>query len=101
MLFWLDQQQNIINSMAQEKNKVKHALNKAYFNTIQSLVYDKALHLILRQCAKLHKAKEENTHLGPCLCTIKQLISLPCFYTVYQQFLRSGYILLEDIHPFW
>jgi hypothetical protein len=101
MLFWPDQHQNILNSMAQEKNKVKHALHKAYFNIIQSLVYDRALHLILIQCAKLHKAKEENTHLRPCICTIKQSMGLPCFHTIHQRFLRGGYILLEDIHPFW
>jgi hypothetical protein len=100
VLFWPDQHQNILNSMAQEKNKVKHALHKAYFNIIQSLVYNRALHLILRQCAKLHKAKEENTHLRPCICTIKQSMGLPCFHTIHQRFVRGGYILLEDIHPF-
>jgi hypothetical protein len=28
---------------------------------------------------------------------IKQSMSLPCFHTIHQRFLRGGYILLKDI----
>jgi len=68
---------------------------------IQSLVYDRALRLIIVESAKLHKAKELNLDLGPCNCTIKQSMGLPCFHTVYERLSNGGYILPTDIHPFW
>jgi hypothetical protein len=58
-LFWPNQQRNIRNASTQEQNKVKHQLNKLYFHLVQGLVYDRALYLILCECAKLHKAKEQ------------------------------------------
>jgi hypothetical protein len=91
--------------------KVKHQLNKPYFHLVQSLVHDRALHLILRECAKLHKAKEQaSTHaqkqanradLGPCTCIVKASLGIPCFHTVFDRFIDNGQILPEDIHPFW
>jgi hypothetical protein len=58
ILFWLDQHQNIYNSIADEQNKVKHSLNKSYFHMVQSLVCNQALRLIVIECAKMHKARE-------------------------------------------
>jgi hypothetical protein len=64
-------------------------------------VYDRALLLILVECAKLHKAKEQNSTLKPCNCTVKASIGLPCYHTVAERLKNPGHILLEDIHPFW
>jgi hypothetical protein len=82
VLFWPDQHQGIHDALAREQNKVKHKLLKNYFALVQSLVYDRALLLILVECAKLHKAKEQNSTLGPCNCTVKASIGLPCYHTV-------------------
>jgi predicted transcriptional regulator len=101
VLFWPDQHRKIYHSIATEQNKVKHKLNKPYFHIVQSLVHDQALFLIVVECAKLHKAKEQNADLGPCNCTIKQSMGLPCFHTVHKRLLNGGYILPTDIHPFW
>ena len=103
ILYWLEQHKNIHNAWANEQNKTKHRLNKSYFHLIQRLVYDRALFLILAECAKLHKAKEQaqGAELGLCNCTIKQSMGLPCFHTVNQRLSGGGYILPEDIHPFW
>jgi hypothetical protein len=67
---------------------------------IQSLVYNKAMFLIVLECVKLYKAKEQGPNLRPCLCIVKQSIGVLCFHTVYKQLLNGGYILPLDIHPF-
>jgi len=36
-----------------------HRLNKQYFDLVGHLVYNKALLLIISQCAKLHRKEEE------------------------------------------
>jgi hypothetical protein len=100
--FWPKQHRAIRDASAQEKNKIKHRLNKPYFHMVQSLVHDKALLLILVECAKLHKAKEQQKDtLPPCNCVIKASMGLPCFHIVAQRFNSPGHILPEDIHPFW
>jgi hypothetical protein len=109
--FWSNQQRNIRDASAQEQNKVKHWLNKPYFHLVQGLVYDRALHLILCKCAKLHKAKEQactqvqrqanRANLGLCTCTVTALMGVPCFHTLFDRFTGNGHILPEDIHPFW
>jgi hypothetical protein len=108
-LFWLNQHQNIHDASAQEQNKVKHRLNKPYFHLVQGLVYDRALHLILHECAKLHKAKEAHSQaqrqairadLGPCTCIVKSSLGIPCFHTLFDRFADNGHVLPEDIHPF-
>jgi hypothetical protein len=109
-LFWPNQHRNIHDASAQEQNKVKHHLNKPYFHLVQGLVYDRALHLILHECAKLHKAKEAHSqaqrqtiraNLGPCTCTVKSSLGIPCFHTLFDRFADNGHVLPEDIHPFW
>jgi hypothetical protein len=110
-LFWPTQQRNIRDASAQEQNKVKHRLNKPYFHLVQGLIYDRALYLILCECAKLHKAKEQassrvqreanRADLGPCTCTVKTSMGIPCFHTVFERLNGNGHILPEDIHPFW
>jgi hypothetical protein len=57
--FWPTQHLKIRDTAAQEQNRIKQRLNKGYFAMVQKLVYDKALLLILAECAKLHKAKEQ------------------------------------------
>jgi hypothetical protein len=100
--FWPNQHCTICDTAAQEQNKVKHRLDKGYFYMVQSLVYDRALFLILIECAKLHKAKEQHgSNLPPCNCTIKASMGLPCFYIVAERLSSPGYILPEDVHPFW
>jgi hypothetical protein len=74
-------------------------------------VYDRALYLILCECAKLYKAKEQasthaqkqatRTDLELCTYTVKAFIGIPCFHTVFDRFAENGYILLKDIHLFW
>jgi hypothetical protein len=110
-LFWPNQHRNIHDAAAQEQNKIKHRLNKPYFHLVQGLVYDKALILILRECVKLYKAKEEassreqrpatRADLGLCICTIKASMGIPCFHTIFDRLTGNGHILPEDIHPFW
>ena len=99
--FWPEHYRNILNSAADRQNKVKHSLNKVYFHMIQSLVHDRAMFLIVVECAKLYKAKEEHPNLGPCHCIVKQSMGIPCFHTVHERLSSGGYILLADIHPFW
>jgi hypothetical protein len=86
---------------AQEQNKVKHHLNKDYLHQIQSLVYDQALQLIVKEVGKLNKAKAENLILPNCTCIIQSSMGLPCFHIVSQRLQESGYIKPKDIHPFW
>ena len=101
--FWLTRHRGICDASAQEQNRITHQLNKRYFDSIQGLVYDRALYLILKERAKLHKAQAEaRAELEPCNCTIKASIGLPCFHTVFERVGDGlGQILLEDIHPFW
>lgn len=99
--FWPHQHRKIQNEAAIEQNQVKHRLNKVYFQLIQSLVYNRALFLILAECAKLHKEQEKSNNLGICTCAIKKSMGLPCFHIVSQRLAHPGNILLEDIHPFW
>lgn len=68
---------------------------------VQSLICNWALSLVVRECAKLHKAKEQNSNLSLCNCTIKQSMGLPCYHTVHERLSNGGYILPIDIHPFW
>jgi hypothetical protein len=100
--FWPNQHLAICDTIAQERNRIKHCLNRLYFHIVQSLVYDRALFLILAECAKLHKAKEQHAVLPACRCTIKASMGLPCFHTVAERLKKPGlrYILPEDIHPF-
>jgi hypothetical protein len=99
--FWPDQHRHIQDSAAQEQNKVKHRLNKAYFHMVQSLVHDHALSLIVVECAKLHKAEENSQSLGLCRCTVTSSMGIPCFHKVSERLKGVGHILPEDIHPFW
>jgi hypothetical protein len=101
--FWPNQHLAIRDTIAQERNRIKHRLNRPYFHIVQSLVYNRALFLILAECAKLHKAKEQHVVLPTCRCTIKASMGLPCFHTVAEHLEKPGlgYILPEDIHPFW
>jgi hypothetical protein len=101
VLFWPAQHRSIQDTAAQEQNRVKHRLNKIYFYLVQSLVYDRVLFLILVEYAKLHRLKEQNTELGPCIYTIKASMGLPCFYIVSERLSTGGYIQPTDIHPFW
>jgi hypothetical protein len=98
--FWPDQHRNIHKAAAQEQIRTQHRLKGAYFHVVQSLVYDRALFLILAECAKLYKAKEQGS-LGLCTCKIEKSMGLPCFHTVEKRLASPGYILPEDIHPFW
>jgi hypothetical protein len=68
---------------------------------VQSLVYDKALYLIIRERAKLHKAEDEATLEWPCQCTTKASIGIPCFHDLFYCLKDGGQVLLKDIHPFW
>lgn len=77
-----------------------HWLNKRYFDLVQSLVYDKALYLIIREHVKLHKAKDEATLKWLCWCTAKAFIGIPCFYNLFYHLKNGGQVLLEDIHLF-
>ena len=101
--FWPTQHCGICDTSTQEQNRVTHQLNKRYFDSIQGLVYDRALYLILQGRAKLHKVQAEaRAELGPCNYTIKALLGLPCFYTILERVRDGlGQILPEDIHPFW
>jgi hypothetical protein len=109
--FWPNQHRNICDASAQEQNKVKHWLNKPYFHLVQGLVYDQALYLILCECAKLHKAKEQaytqvqrqtsRADLRLCTCIVTALMGVPCFHTIFDRFAENGHILPEDIHPYW
>jgi MULE transposase domain len=99
--YWPMQHFTISTAAAQEQNKVKHHLNKGYLHRIQSLVYDQALQLIVKEVTKLNKAKSTNPILKDCTCIIQTSMGLPCFHTVSQRLEEGGYIMPEDIHPFW
>jgi hypothetical protein len=100
--FWPAQHQAIEYALAVEQNRVKHHLNRRYFDQVQRLVHDRALQLILYECAKLHKAQEqEGGVVWPCKCTITTSHGLPCFHDVSERFNEGGQILPEDIHLFW
>jgi hypothetical protein len=109
-LFWPNQYRNIRDTAAQEQNRVKYCLNKSYFYLVQGLVYDRALYLVLREYAKLYKAKKTTNQaqrqatradLGPCTCTIKASLGILYFHTLFDRFEDNGHILPEDIYPFW
>jgi hypothetical protein len=59
LLYWPTQHLQIRDIRATEQNKVIHRLNKRYFDLVGHLVYNKALLLIISQCAKLHRKEEE------------------------------------------
>jgi hypothetical protein len=100
--FWPAQHQAIEYALAAEQNRVKHYLNRRYFDLVQQLVHDRALQLILYECAKLHKAQEQEQKITwPCKCTITNSHGLPCFHLISERFKKGGQILLIDIHPFW
>ena len=52
--YWPTQHLAIRDMRAIEQNKVMHRLNKRYFDLVIHLVYNKALLLIIQQCAMLH-----------------------------------------------
>jgi hypothetical protein len=64
-------------------------------------VHDKALYLIIRERAKLYKAKDEATLEWLCCCTIQASLGVPCFYNLFKRLKDGGQVLLKDIHPFW
>jgi hypothetical protein len=100
--FWPDQHLKIQNQTAQEQNKITHQLNKPYFHMVQGLVYNQGLHLILIKCIKLHKAKDQfGANLLLCVCITEASMGIPCYHTVAKRLANPGYILPEDIHPFW
>jgi hypothetical protein len=102
LLYWPTQHRDILDSRAQEQNRVVHHLNRRYFDLIQGLVHDKALHLIIKEKAKLHKAETEATLLTePCQCTVRSCMGVPCFHELSQRLSDAGQVLPEDIHPFW
>jgi hypothetical protein len=100
--FWPTQHQNILNSISQEQNKIKHKLNKVYFYLVQSLVCDQALSLILVKYTKLHRVRAQHSNNLPlCNCTIKASMGLLCYHTVAEHLASPGHLLPEDIYPFW
>jgi hypothetical protein len=101
VLYWPKQHRDILDTSAQEQNRVVHRLNKRYFDLIQGLVHDTALYLLIRERAKLHKAEDEATLVLPCQCTIKASMGLPCFHDLFHRLKDGGQVLPEDIHPFW
>lgn len=101
LLYWPKQHRDILDTCAQEQNRVVHRLNKRYFDLVQGLVHDKALFLIIRERAKLHKAEDEATLKWPCQCTIQASMGLPCFHDLFNRLRDGGQVLPEDIHPFW
>jgi len=69
---------------------------------MKGLVYNQGLNLILVECAKLYKAKEQFGDTLPlCNCVSKASMGIPCYHTVAKRLANPGYILPEDIHPFW
>jgi hypothetical protein len=99
--FWPAQHKAIEYSLAAEQNRVKHHLNRRYFDLIQQLVHDRALYLILFECAKLYKEQEKEGLQWLCECTITKSHRLPCFHDISERFQAGGQILPEDVHPFW
>jgi hypothetical protein len=69
---------------------------------VQGLVYNQGLNLILVECAKLHKAKDQFRDTLPlCNCITKASMGILCYHTVAKRFANPGYILPKDIYPFW
>jgi hypothetical protein len=68
---------------------------------VQGLVYNKALYLIIKERAKLHKAEDDASLKWLCRCTIQILMGVPCFYNLFECLRDGGQVLLKDIHPFW
>jgi hypothetical protein len=101
VLYWPKQHRNILDTCAQEQNKVVHQLNKRYFDLVQGLVYDRALYLIIQERAKLHKAEDDASLEWLCQCTIQASMGVPCFHDLFKRLRDSGQVLPEDIHPFW
>ena len=63
---------------------------------------DRALLIILGECAKLHALVDQKKELQwPCECTLPSSMGLPCLHTVSERLKDGGYILPEDIHLFW
>jgi hypothetical protein len=65
-------------------------------------VCDRALLIILGECAKLHTLVDQKKELQwPCECTLPSSMGLPCLYTVSERLKDGGHILPEDIHLYW
>lgn len=64
-------------------------------------MHDKALLLVIRERAKLHKAEEEATLVWPCQCTIQALMGVLCYHNLFHRLKDGGQVLPGDIHPFW
>jgi hypothetical protein len=80
---------------------VNHHLNKRYFDLVQGLVHDRALHLIRREKAKLHKAEDEANLNWLCNCIVQASLGIPCYHDLFERFYNGGRVLPEGIHPFW
>jgi hypothetical protein len=98
--YWPTQHYEIRYKAAQEQNKVVHYLNRRYFDLIQGLVHDRALRLIIKEKAKLHKAEDEANLTWPCQCTIQASMGVPCYHDLFERMKGGGQVLPEDIHPF-
>jgi hypothetical protein len=68
---------------------------------VQGIVYDRALLLIVRECANLHKAEEEASLEWPCQCTIQASMGVLCYHDLFKRLRDGGQVLPEDIHAFW
>jgi len=101
LLYWLMQHQAILDTAIAKQNRVLHWLSKRYFDLVQSLVYDRALLLIVREQAKLHKAEDKANMDWPCRCTIQQTIGILCYHDLFERLKDGGQVLPRDIHPFW
>jgi hypothetical protein len=101
LLYWPMQHCAILDTAAAEQNRVLHQLNKRYFDLVQGLVYDRALLLIVRERAKLHKAEDKANIDWPCRCTIQASMGVLCYHDLFERLREGGQVLPEDIHPFW
>ncbi|KAI0993638.1 hypothetical protein K3495_g14546 [Podosphaera aphanis] len=95
-LFWEDQHRDISQDIAQYKMKPRHAVKIQLFQDFIGFVHPSALIKILEEKGKLTDALPQ-----ACICSIEQIMGLPCFHKIHARQRSSGKIALAYIDPHW
>jgi len=103
--YWIDQQRNIIETIATKQDKPKHSTKVPPFLTVKGLVHEKALLLMVEEKNKLPKDRTAPDLKETCRCKIHYAYGLPCFHKIWKRMQpgstgTSG-LQAVDIHPHW
>lgn len=95
--YWKHQHQNLLDSEADERDRILHSIQIPLLSGVLGYVYQYALRKIVSQKSRL----SEHPPPLPCRCGTPNYMGLPCFHKVYQRLQEEGIVLPEDIHDHW